>query len=93
MQFSSDIADILTAIGLLFTLVGAFVAARAVILRREDAVAIGVSRTAYETDEENLQLPAVQNLLKSSRRAMVGLMLVVLGTALQLVPIACRLIQ
>ncbi|MDT0684407.1 hypothetical protein RM543_17120 [Roseicyclus sp. F158] len=85
------IADALTLTGLFLTLVGAGVAARAVILRPEDAVRIGVSRIADATFEENLKLSAVQNLLRSSRLAKWGLGAVAVGTLFQAVPVAARL--
>ena len=61
-------SDILTGLGLVITLVGAWITARAVILQEADAIDIGVGAWAGETDEENLKMPMVQNLLASSRR-------------------------
>lgn len=84
-------SDILAGIGLAFTLAGAWITARAVILKEADAIHIGVPRWAGKTDEENLQLPMVQNLLASSRGARRGLLFIAFGTALQIVPIAVRL--
>jgi hypothetical protein len=84
-------SDILTGLGLMITGFGAWITARAVILKQADAVHIGVPRWAGETDEENLQMPMVQNLLASSRGAQWGLLLIAGGTALQFVPIAVRL--
>ncbi|MDO9640266.1 MAG: hypothetical protein Q7J44_17140 [Pseudotabrizicola sp.] len=86
-------SDILTGLGLTITLIGAWITARAVILKDADAVHIGVSRLAGETDEENLQMPMVQNLLASSRGARRGLLFIAGGTALQIVPIAVRLVS
>lgn len=88
----SATSDILTGLGLAITLVGAWITARAVILKEADAIHIGVPRWAGETNEENLKLPMVQNLLASSRGARRGLLFIVLGTALQIVPIAVRLV-
>ena len=53
-------SDILTGLGLAITLGGAWVTARAVILK-EDAIDVGLARFAGETREENLILPLVQN--------------------------------
>lgn len=86
-------SDILTGLGLGITLVGAWLTARAVILRESDAVNIGVSRWSGGTHEENLKLPMVQNLLASSRGARRGLLVIAFGTALQIVPIALRLVS
>jgi len=86
------IADVLSLIGLVLTLIGAWRTARAVFLREDDAIHIGLARFASDSREENLQLPAVQNLLASSRGAQRGLWLIVAGTLFQIVPIAWRLI-
>lgn len=87
------ISDILTGLGLVITLIGAWITARAVILKEADALDTGVSRLAGETDEENLGMPMVQNLLASSRGARRGLLFIAGGTALQIVPIAVRLVS
>lgn len=84
------ISDILTGLGLTITLAGAWITAHAVILKQADAIHIGLSRIVGETEEENLKLPMVQNLLASSRGARHGLLLIAGGTALQIVPIAFR---
>ena len=86
-------SDILTGLGLAITLVGAWITARAVILKQADAINIGVPRWAGDTDEENLKMPMVQNLLASSRGARRGLLFIAGGTALQIVPIAVRLVS
>ncbi len=84
-------SDIFTGLGLTMTLAGAWITARAVILKQADAIHIGVPRWAGDTDEENLQMPMVKNLLASSRGARRGLLFIAGGTALQLVPIIVRL--
>jgi hypothetical protein len=78
---------------LAITLIGAWITARAVILKEPDAIKIGLPRWAAETDEETLQMPMVQNLLASSRGARRGLLFIAGGTALQIVPIAVRLVS
>ncbi|WP_444666926.1 hypothetical protein [Cereibacter changlensis] len=88
---NENISDFLTIIGLALTLAGAGITARAVMLKPEDAIHIGVPRLASERDEENLEMPMVQNLLASSRGARRGLVMIAAGTALQMVPIALRL--
>lgn len=87
------IGDLFSLCGLVLTLIGAGIAANAVILREDDAIAVGVCRWSGETREEDLALPMVQNLLKASRSAMWGLILVAAGTSLQIVPIVLRLVQ
>lgn len=84
-------SDILTGTGLALTLAGAWITARAVILKEDDAINTGLSRTTSDDLKENLQLPMVQNLLASSRGARRGLLFIAGGTALQLVPITVRL--
>lgn len=85
--------DLFALAGLLITLVGAGVTARAVILWEGDALAIGLPRFASEDREENLEMPMVRNLLWSSRAAKWGLTMVAMGTFLQVLPIVLRLIQ
>jgi len=45
-------SDILTGLGLVITFVGAWITARAVILKEADAIHIGLPRWAGETDED-----------------------------------------
>jgi hypothetical protein len=78
---------------LAITLIGAWITARAVILKEPDAIKIGLPLWAAKTDEEALQMPMVQNLLASSRGARRGLLFIAGGTALQIVPIAVRLVS
>jgi len=85
-------ADVSTGAGLLITAIGAATTAKAVMLTPEDAVHIGVARYASGDDESDLQLPSVQNLLKSSKGAQRGLLMVVAGTALQFIPVAIRVL-
>jgi hypothetical protein len=86
-------SDILTGVGLAITLGGAWVTARAVILKEDDAINVGLARFSGKDREQNLKLPMVQNLLASSRGARRGLLFIAGGTALQIVPIAVRLIS
>jgi len=85
--------DILSVSGLALTAIGAWVTAKSVVLSEDDAIHIGVARYASESREENLALPAVQNLLQASRGARIGLWIVLAGTVLQLVPAALHLIR
>ncbi|MBB4348017.1 hypothetical protein [Aliirhizobium cellulosilyticum] len=77
-------SDVFVSIGLLLTAIGAGITAKAVILTDNDAITIGVARYAAATKEENLKLPAVRNLLNSSKAARRGLLAIVWGTGLQL---------
>jgi hypothetical protein len=87
---NSSAADFLTFIGLALTAIGAWRAASSVILKEDDAITIGVARYAGKGREENLKLPAVQNLLQASRGARQGFWLIVAGTVLQIIPIGVR---
>lgn len=82
---------LVAAIGLGITIVGAAWTARSVILRPEDAVRIGVPVWAG-TEEENLRSPMVQNLLAASDGAIVGLICLIGGAALQVAPMLMKLV-
>ena len=84
-------SDILSGLGLALTLVGAWITARAVILKDDDAIEIGTTRVMANNRADRIHNPMVQNLLASSRGARRGLLFIAGGTALQIVPIAVRL--
>lgn len=85
-------ADIVSLIGMILTFAGSAVAASAVVLKPEDAVSIGIARFCNRNPEEDLRLPAVQNLLRASSHAKWGLVAVAVGTFLQAVPVFVRLV-
>jgi hypothetical protein len=74
--------------GLCLTLIGAAVTASAVILSEDEAIEIGVSRFNGDNREQDLRLPAVQGLMKQSKDAKWGLLLIVAGTFVQLLGVA-----
>jgi hypothetical protein len=80
----------LTIIGLLLTLIGAGSATYGVWLSPDEAVERGVSRFSGGTQEQLLQLPAVQNLLQQSHFALAGFILIGLGTFFQLGGVVIR---
>lgn len=86
-------SDILTGLGLAITLVGAWITARAVILKEDDAIRVGTTRIMANNPADRVTNPMVQNLLASSRGARRGLLVIAGGTALQIVPIGFRLIS
>lgn len=86
-------SDILMGLGLAITLAGAWITARAVISKEDDAIDVGLARFSGETRDENLPFPMVQNLLASSRGSRRGLLLIAGGTALQFVAITVRLLE
>jgi hypothetical protein len=66
--------------GLALDIIGALILASGLLIGTKRALELGVtSRLAGTTDEENLQLPQVRDRLKQSRRAKVGVALLVLG--------------
>lgn len=72
--------------GLAFDIVGATVLSFGLFLSKAEAIELGLGAgLAGETDEENLRLPAVQDRLRQSRNAKIGLALLVLGFGLQIV--------
>ena len=86
-------SDILTGLGLAITLVGASITARAVVLKEDDAIEIGTTRVMANNRADRIHNPMVRNLLASSRGAQRGLWFIVVGTGLQIVPIAVRLVS
>ena len=69
----------LTIVGVILTTIGAFLIGWNDIMSKERAVEVGVSRVSGEIVEENLQLPAVQELLRRSRNSSRGLSFVIVG--------------
>jgi hypothetical protein len=77
-------AKALLVFGLALTLAGAVLTAKGVFVTPHQAVQIGVMRINGDTEQQNLQLPAVRNLISQSRYAFWGLVGIALGTALQI---------
>jgi hypothetical protein len=77
-------AKMLMVIGLVLTVLGAGCGFFGVWVDEDQALEIGQSRLSGEYREQDLQLPAVQNLLRQSRLAMSGFVLIGVGTALQI---------
>ncbi len=74
----------LDILGLIIALTGAIVLAYGLIVSGKQAVKIGVSRIAEDSDEINLSLPHVCHQLRQSRFALIGLVLLILGFLLQI---------
>ena len=72
-----------TLAGLVADIVGAAVLAAGLIVSKERAIELGVSRLAGDADGENLKLSAVSDRLVHSRWAVIALVLLVLGFGLQ----------
>lgn len=73
----------LSFVGLCVDTVGALLILSGVFLTKSKAIKIGVPRLAGDTDEENLRLPSVANLIFQSRRAVWGTVCLVVGFVLQ----------
>ena len=71
--------------GLFLAFVGTVILIVVQFLSKEQAINIGVTRLAGDTDEENEKLPQVQQLLKQSKYAKIGLVFVALGFLLQFI--------
>jgi hypothetical protein len=63
-------------LGALYTVANPF-------LTKKEAIEIGAPRFAGDTDEENENLPLVQDIIRQSRKARLGLGLIASGFALQ----------
>jgi hypothetical protein len=73
----------ITVAGLAADIIGAWILAAGLFISNEEAVELSVSRAAGESVEENLQLPAVQDRLRQSSRAKLGVLVLGLGFLLQ----------
>jgi hypothetical protein len=65
-------------------LIGAGFGTYGVWVTEDQAIERGVSRFSGGTREEQLKLPAVQNLLTQSNYAVLGFVLIGIGTLLQI---------
>jgi hypothetical protein len=85
----------ITVIGMIVVAIGAFVTSRAVLMMDVQAIeAAGQAPTAFgyagpegpqmPTKEQYLQQPGVRNLIRQSRHASCGLVLIGIGTLLQI---------
>jgi hypothetical protein len=74
----------LNMVGLGLDFLGAFVLTLNLIISEKEAIRLELPRWAWRTDEENLKLPQVQDRLKQSRHAVIGMGLLVLGFLFQL---------
>ena len=71
--------------GLALSLLGAVVLAWGLFLSDEDAIKLGSSYWSGGTQEDKLKLPPVADRLRQSRNAKIGIVLIALGTVLQIV--------
>ena len=83
--------DIVSAVGLLLTMLGAGVTCLGVYVSAKTAGEIAVQGWVDENPETWKELPLAKTLRKSSFYAIGGLGIIFLGTVFQLVPVALRL--
>lgn len=74
-----------SVIGLVFDAAGAFSLAYGLMISKDDAIELAIAYSVQTTKEKNLQLPPVKDRLIQSRNAKIGLALLIIGFALQLV--------
>lgn len=74
----------LNVIGLVCDMAGASFLAYGLIISKKQAITLGSFYLMAETDEENVKVPPIQDLLKQSKNAKIGLVLLVLGFLLQI---------
>jgi hypothetical protein len=77
--------DWVNIVGLFSDAVGAVFLTYGLLISKERAVELSVSRLAGKTVEENLRLPAVADRRRQSRNAAIGLFFLLLGFTLQIV--------
>lgn len=71
--------------GLSVDIVGVFILSWGLLISKKEAIKLGIPRVGGMTDEENLKLPQVKDRLRMACNAKVGLALIALGFALQIV--------
>ena len=71
-------------IGLIISFIGAIYLSLGLFVSKKKALELSVSRWSGDTDEENLKLPQVQNILKQSRNAQIGIVLITVGFFFQI---------
>jgi hypothetical protein len=77
--------DLLNFIGLLINIIGAILITSGVIVRKKRAIVEGLGLGVFSdaNKEQNIKLPSVQFILSQSRRAVWGLILLIVGFLLQ----------
>jgi hypothetical protein len=75
----------LVLIGLIIALAGVIILGGGLIISRKHALKVGVSRFAEESDKKNISLPNVQNEIRKSRFALIGVTLLSIGFLFQII--------
>lgn len=71
-------------------LTGTVFLAYGLIISKNQAIELGVTRVAYDEHNENVKLPQVADRLKQSRNAIIGLSFSVVGYGLAVYSLVCR---
>jgi hypothetical protein len=64
--------------GFIIALIGAIILAWGLIISRKQALKVGISRFAEDSEKENVCLPHVRDEIRESRFALVGLILLIM---------------
>jgi hypothetical protein len=75
----------LIILGLCFDVIGAIILACGLFVSKKAAAELGVSRWTGYSWIDNLNLPQVQDRLKQSRNAIIGITLLIIGFILQII--------
>ena len=75
---------IINTIGLIIVLLGSISLAKGLFISKKEALNLGVGRWTGDTDEENLKLPQVKNMLTQRKWGVIGAVLLSIGTAMQI---------
>ena len=76
-------------LALVCQLTGTAVLAYGLIISKEQAIELGVTRVAYDEHSENVKLPQVADRLKQSKNAIIGLSLSAVGYGLAIYRLMC----
>lgn len=77
----------LSILASLFSLLGGLAFGKGLFISKKDAIELGVSKWAGNTDEENLKLPQVKDRLMQRKWGIAGAFLSLLGFILQVISI------
>jgi hypothetical protein len=72
-------------IGLFIDLIGAILIGMSVVVKKKEAIELGLSRICSDVEEENLTLPQVQDRLRQSRNTVIGFMVLAAGFIFQII--------
>lgn len=80
----TNFSKFLEIVGIILNFFGALAFARGFFISRDEAIRLGVSRYGSSKQEENLKLPAVQDRLNQRKWGIIGSVLVLVATCIQI---------